>query len=489
MSYGRVLRNFAALFFLFLSYYLIKPLRNSQFLKEFPPHALPLVYLVVSLLSLGVTRMFQWAEPRLSRRTLVAATFAWAALGKLYFYFALPQAGQSGTVQFYLFASVYFLLLVSTLWGCLNERFLPDQASRCFAWIALGSTLGGIAGAQAAHWMADGRWGYGCLLWSALALVCSLLLLWPELHWPVVSPPRSTRPGCDDPWYQEVSLRAIATMVLCLAIFSTALDLISQQRLDEALGTRVYAEQISPGMPGWSAGTAEFSRLRGYPESQRRERLAEMARQAGVSPPQMELLFGHYQKQLEMGLRTTFASISRGQGILGVVVLCLLCRPFLMRFGLAPSLRFLPSFALVALPLLLLPLEVVWVEWIVILSGTLNYSFNNATKEVLYTAAPRSMLMQAKPFIEGPLMRLGDVLCAVITLACAGLIRGLGRAHGEAAMLMVALCWGTILYWWWQVGRAGQAYQHLLSARDTIPPPPETALREAADEATARPTR
>ena len=487
MNYGRVLRNFAALFFLFLSYYLIKPLRNSQFLKEFPPHALPVIYLVVSFFSLALTRVFQWAEPRVSRKLLVAGTFAWAALGKLYFYVTLAEAGQSGAAQFYLFASVYFLLLVSTLWGCLNERFLPEQAGRCFAWIALGSTLGGISGAQVAHWMAVHRWGHGCLLWSALALLASLLSLWPELSWPVVAP-RREHPPVDSGWRQDISLRAIAVMVLCLAVFSTALDLISQRRLDQALSRRAFSHQAQM-LSGWSGGEGEFSRIRSLSQSQRKQKLAQLAEEAGVSSGQMELLFGRYQDQLELGLRTTFASISRGQGVLGVVVLAIFCRPFLMRFGLSASLRLLPSFALLALPLLLLPLEVAWVEIIVIVAGTLNYSFNNATKEVLYTATPRPLLMQAKPFIEGPLMRLGDVLCALIMLGCAGAVQLAGRPSEDGAALMVLLCLAVVLYWWWQVGKAGRTCQPLLSGSDTSPPSPEKVSPEAADATTTHPGR
>lgn len=40
--------SFWALFFLLFSYYLIKPLRTSQFLKEFSPDILPLFFLIIA---------------------------------------------------------------------------------------------------------------------------------------------------------------------------------------------------------------------------------------------------------------------------------------------------------------------------------------------------------------------------------------------------------------------------------------------------------
>ena len=129
---GRIVRCAAALFFLFLSYYLVKPLRNSQFLNEFDPLFMPWIYLVVSVTSMLVTKVFQWCSLRFTRKQVVAGTFLWAMLCKLFFLVTLPQGGQRITALFYLWASVYFLLLVPTLWGCLNERFRPDQCQRCF---------------------------------------------------------------------------------------------------------------------------------------------------------------------------------------------------------------------------------------------------------------------------------------------------------------------------------------------------------------------
>ena len=254
VDWPRVARCFGALFFLFLSYYLVKPLRNSQFLKEFPPQALPWIYLLVSGASLALTRVFQWSASRISRRSLVASTFLWAILCKALFYWGLPQGGHAWTGAFYLWASIYFLLLVSTLWGCLNERFTSQQGERYFALIALGSTLGNIAGAQIADWLVGWQWSYGTLLLSATALGVSLLLLWPELSFPVVVPPEVDQrcPSSKGAWIKDRFLRSIGVMVLSLAIYSTALDFVTQRLLDRQVGQQVYARHVQPHLSQWS---------------------------------------------------------------------------------------------------------------------------------------------------------------------------------------------------------------------------------------------
>ena len=450
------MRSAAALFFLFLAYYLIKPLRNSQFLKEFPPHALPWVYLAVSAGSLLITRIFQWCSLRMSRRTVVAGTFGWAMSCKIFFYFALPMGGQRMTGIFYLWASIYFLLLVSTLWGCLNERFRSDQGERCFPFIALGSTIGGIVGSYCAD--ATAGWGYSTLLMSAMALFCSLALLWIELAYPVQmaerrKPPQGRR-GWG--WLSDQTLRAIAMMVLALAVFSTATDFVTQRRLDVRVGEQVYQREVAPL---WADGYPELSALRQLDSSLRQSRLDELAARQGLDRQALQEAYTHFRDQSERRLRGIFATTFMAQGLTGVIVLGLICRPFLARFGLGTALTVLPTFALVVLPILLLPLDISSIQFLLVCSGSLNYSFNNATKEMLYTATDRHAIVSAKPFIEGPLMRIGDVLCSLLTIGTSWLVARQGWPSSYQEVLMVAPCALIVACWWVLVRRAGRAYQ------------------------------
>lgn len=454
---GRILRCASALFFLFLSYYLVKPLRNSQFLTEFGPYALPWIYLVVSVASVVVTKVFQWCSARFSRRQVVAGTFLWAISCKAFFFVALPQGGQAITALFYLWASVYFLLLVSTLWGCLNERFRLDQCQRCFPFIALGSTIGNIAGASLAERLKHA--GTFSLGYAALACFFSLLLLWRELAYPVQMK-EATRAGDKLAggfgWLADRSLRAIAMMVLALAIYSTSTDFITQRRLDASIGQAVYAEEIGPL---WPDGYAEISALRNLPSARQEPTLRELAQAHQLDADQLVAHYGSYKSEFGNRLSGVFASIFQYQGILGVLILGVLCRPFLRAFGLSAALIVMPTFALCVTVVLMFPLDVMWVQVILVLSGSLNYSFNNAAKEMLYTSTDREAIIQAKPFIEGPLMRLGDVFCSVLTILSGLTVARLGWARSWEEWLIVLPCALALCGWWVLVRRAGKAYQ------------------------------
>lgn len=453
---GRVARCAAALFFLFLSYYLIKPLRNSQFLKEFPPEALPLIYLVVSGGSLVITRIFQWCCRRFSRRLVVASTFVWALGCKLLFYFALSAGGQSVTALFYFWASIYFLLLVSTLWGSFNERFTTAQGERWFPLIALGATVGNIAGSFCAD--ATSGWGYASLLASAGALAACLFLLWKELTYPVLMPARSSQSDLPRSWnwVGHPGLRAIAVMVLALAVFSTSSDFVTQRRLDVLVGQEAYQRYLG-GM--WPGGYAELSALRKTDSGQRPGQLLRLAEQHRLPLPQLQSAYQDFARAHEQRLREVFATTYLSQGLAGVVVLGLICRPFLRLLGLTAALTVLPVFALVALPILTLPLDLLWVQILLVVSGTLNYSFNNAAKEILYTSTDRQAIIEAKPIIEGPLMRAGDVICALMTLVSAWWVAHGGLPEEWQAWLLIAPTLALVLLWLVLVRQAGKAYE------------------------------
>ena len=434
----RLLRLSLSLFFLFLSYYLIKPLRTSQFLREFPPQALPALYLVVSLLSWFLTRTFQAAANRYSRTVLVGGTFLFTIAMQMVFAWVIPLGGHLTTAAFYLWASIYFLLLVSTFWGCINERFSPQEAQRSFAGIALGATLGNIAGAFLADILALYNWRAGCLIWSSLALGISLLLLLPELRYPLVEPGGAAR--AEGGWVGHPALRAVAFMVVALAVFSTTLDFLTQKRLDDQLGRETYQQVMGQR---WPDGYEQFRALRPQLAAQRDwHKLSELS---GLPPAELKRGFEDYRDRLENQVRGLYARIFWIQGLCGFFTLSVVCRPLVRRFGLRRSLLLLPGVILLILPLLALPLEVVVIQFLLVLIGTLNYSLNNPLKEMLYSHCDSRSLLQAKPIIEGPCMRLGDVLCALFSL---GLV--VFAWPSELTLLPVA---ALVLLWWRSMSR------------------------------------
>ena len=70
----RTIACFLALFLLLTSYYLIKPLRNSYFNREFAPESLPFYFLFIPACSLLVTRIFNFFYTRIPKFRLIFLT-------------------------------------------------------------------------------------------------------------------------------------------------------------------------------------------------------------------------------------------------------------------------------------------------------------------------------------------------------------------------------------------------------------------------------
>jgi ATP/ADP translocase len=69
----------------------------------------------------------------------------------------------------------------------------------------------------------------------------------------------------------------------------------------------------------------------------------------------------------------------------------------------------LPISELIGYGLFITNSPIPWITWGIIVTLAITYSINNAAKEVLYTAGPRSFKYQAKGIIETFFFRTGDV--------------------------------------------------------------------------------
>ena len=83
---------------------------------------------------------------------------------------------------------------------------------------------------------------------------------------------------------------------------------------------------------------------------------------------------------------------------------------------------------------------------------------------MLYTATDRRAIISAKPFIEGPLMRIGDVICSLLTLFTAWLVVRQGWPSWWEELLMILPCFALVLLWWLLVRQAGHDYQRYSAA-------------------------
>lgn len=467
------LLSFLALLFLLLSYYLVKPLRDSLFLTYFISRDQAWFSVPIILLSLASAKFFNHWVGRIPRYRLMGMTFAAIMACKLLFLLLLPISGRWGTIVFFLWASVYFTLVLSILWGVINTIFSTRQAERCFGFVALGATLGNISGAKLSAWLAGSAFKDWALLFSTLGMGVALgLILLAVRSGQDAQAPDTVKASAEHVsrgWQDILALvgnryvRGLAMMVYALAMISMAIQFQAYSQIDRNTARTVYQETFS----SVDASAAQFENVYALKRLDKRAQdasLKTLSTQLSQSPEQMAAGYKHYRDELESRTRRVFSDVYAYQGILGVFLLMVVARLLFRFLGLRWVVLILPLFYAAAAVLLMFPLEVLAVQFLLIVGGALNYSLNNATKELLYTPTSEAVRFQFKPLIEGPVMRLGDVTASLLQILITGSVGvWLALSDFSQGTLLLALGLGFVLVWLlaiWQTGRLYDAAQN-----------------------------
>ncbi len=480
---ARAMSVFMALLLLLSSYYLLKPLRNSILNREFDPTSMRFLFLFIPGISLLFTRVFNWFYDRTPKFRLIFLTYLSMMVCKVLFMLLLPQGGKFLTLMFYFWTTVYFLLAISILWGCISTIFNSEAGERIFAFLSLGAMLGALVGSWASQALAASVYKGQTLLVSAVTMGAVLGFLALALrHTPdYVDQPPAPKTLNKAPkhtvWkdlaqlWQRRYVRAIGVMVFALAFVNTVVEFRSQKDIDGYLAQEAYlkhyaelnsslcqSQKCENGVH--AAGFVMIRDLRLTDQDKRQQQLSTWLseQRLNLSAASQYQAFRAYQDDLDARTQGYLANINFWINLCGMLLLLFVARPMLHRLGVRQVLVQLPVCLLAVGILLLFPVGLWMLGAVVILVGTLNYSLNKTAKELLYTQADDEARFRFKPLIDGPVMRLGDVSAAGLNILFLDLMRL--PVNLTDALLMVA---GLGLTSWWFVSswEVGREYQEL----------------------------
>jgi len=135
-----------------LSYYILKPVSRSLFLKNFDIDKLPWLYILIALVGGVLAYLYTKLAVRSSLRRAVdfANIFCTAVLVLFWWLTHLPQAWI--LYAFNIWVSLFSIILVAQGWLVAANVFTPREAKRLYGLLGVGSVIGAALGGQFTAW-------------------------------------------------------------------------------------------------------------------------------------------------------------------------------------------------------------------------------------------------------------------------------------------------------------------------------------------------
>jgi AAA family ATP:ADP antiporter len=389
-----------AFFYFFLvlaAYYVLRPVRE-QLSAAIGVQALLPFYSATFVVTLVLTPVYGWLVAHFPRKRFVPIVYLFFIANLLAF---IPAFQAQGTFTpeilgavFFVWMSVFNLFVVAVFWSFVADIFSATQAYRLFGIIALGGTLGAIAGP---------------LLTKTLVHVIGI-----------------------------APLLAVASALLGGAI-ACILGLVAWSRRHPVAQDMSRNEAVIGG--GFWTGAKQVA---SSPLLRRIAVLMLLGDSVGGVLYNLQTDIGHRYYHDGAARTDFFASVDATTNVLMALTQIFITRIVLVRYGPARSITGTEVVKLLTLVTLALIGQPFAVAAALIVTRAGSYGVNNPAIDSLFTRVDRETRYKAKGFIDTAIWRFGDVL----VVATIQVLRAFGASTPVLASLGALAAAGAALLAW-----------------------------------------
>ena len=431
-----VARFVCGLFLLLTAYYILKVVREPLILATGSAVTRSYARAVQAGLLVALVPLYSALANRIAPAVLVQYVFLFFVTSLLAFV-GLGHAGAPIGFAFFVWLGIFSTMCIAQFWSLANDLLTEAEGERLFPLVAIGGTLGAIAGAQIASHGIDAIGPFGLMLLAAVLVAGSMACTAAGARaWRTggaaagdgtVAPgePGGTR-VVHDPHsgftllLGDRYLLLIACAVLLVNVVNTT-------------GDYMLADLVSRAADAASAGAAD----------------AEAARRTWIG-----VFYGNFQTAI-----STLTALAQ---------MLLVARLF-QRAGLERALFVLPAIVLFGYgTVALLPLLGLLAA-VKVLENSTEYSLQNTLQQALFLPTSRDAKYKAKAAIDTFVVRAGDVGSAALVWL------GTQLALGVQGFAVVNVCIG--LLWLLLIVRLARRHRTLSSAHEAAPVNRSTAPR------------
>ena len=388
-------------FLLLFSYQVVKALREAFMLVKFSAEVRSYAVAVVALVLMVLIPVYGRVRRRIDGERLLQAVTVFFAINLLVFV-AAATAGLQIAFPFYVWVSVFGLVVVAQLWAFAADSFNLKSGQRLFPVIMVGANLGALVGAKTAQLAVAALTPVGLMIVATGTLVATIWLARPERR----AVPDGSRPVL-------VEQRPMAPSLM------GGIGLVLRDRYLLLIALLVV-------LLNWINTTGEFI----LADFVQRDAEVRVAASGGAldKGTLITAFYGSFQFWVTLvGLAIQLflvARIYRAVGVRGA----LLVHPVIVALGygliaLAPVLGgFVPVFTLIRL--------------VKIAENSVDYSLMNTTRHALFLPVDRDAKYEGKTAIDSFFWRFGDLIQAGVVFAG---LNWLGWGVPQFALLNLAL--------------------------------------------------
>lgn len=383
------LSSFLFVFILMASYYLLRPVRDAM-ASDWTDAEVSWLWSLTFIFSFIAVFIYSHAISRVKFRHLVPSVYTFFALSFGLFYLGTENLPDRSLIDksFYVWISVFSLFHISVFWSLMADIFSRSQATRLFAFIASGASVGAIIGPAIPTFFIT-QMGTNNLLLIAATLLLSTIPL-------------------------SLFLQHLKHTDLHHKNSNKQLDHIGGNPLS---GFREFLK--SPYLLAIGVFILLYTSVSSFVYFELKNLLIDYDRESRTQ---------------------IWASMDLAVNILTIFMAIFATGRIAKRFGLSFTLALIPVLIVIGLIILASAPLIGVVVIVQIIRRAGNYGVTRPAREMLFTAVNRETRFKAKPVIDIVIYRGGDMLNAwAFTALTQGFGLGLAAVAGVGAL--IATCW------------------------------------------------
>lgn len=398
-------------FFLLAAYYILRPIRDQAAVAG-GVYNIPWLFTATLTVMLLVNPVFSALVVRFTRKHFIPISYRFFTLNILVFFclFLFFDASESIWIGriFYIWTSVFNLFVVSIFWAFMADSFSTDEGKRLFGLIAVGGTLGGIAGSALTATLSE-------TLGPVYLLLISAALLESAVH-------------CFRKLLRQRE--------------DTERTALSEEIQGDTAGAAPGEDPHAPMGGKITAGisnilkSAYLSGISGYI-------LLYTVLSTFLYFQQAQLFDIHFT---DAASRTAaFARVDLAVNSLTLLTQLFLTGKIIKKFGVGISLAILPVICILGFFWISFSPGIVALIILQVLRRSSNYAISRPARETLFTVLSRENKYKAKSFIDTFVYRLGDQVGAWSWAAMSA--AGLGICGVSLVAFPLGCLWLSIALW------------------------------------------